>query len=106
MPTEDHTMSTTSDLPDTGELVEGLLFYPIALVISATIAPGLTICIPGLILCAAFVIIPLLAVGLVVAVVAAIVYAPFALVHAVRGLLEHRTEEPSEALVLTATPQH
>jgi hypothetical protein len=39
-------------------------------------------------------------------VVAAIVYAPFALVHAVRGLLEHRTEEPSEALVLTATPQH
>jgi hypothetical protein len=50
-----------SDTPSTSELIEGVLFYPIALVISATVCPGLTLCIPGLILLAAFVIVPIVA---------------------------------------------
>jgi hypothetical protein len=70
--------------PDTSELVEGLLFYPIALVISATIAPGLTLCIPGLIFATALILLPLVAIAIVAAVVAAVVAAPVVLVRAVR----------------------
>jgi hypothetical protein len=81
---------TTSDRPSTAEFVEGVLFYPIALVVSATMLPGFTLVIPALIFGTALVVIPLAAVALVVVVVAAVVAAPFVLVRAVRGLYERR----------------
>jgi hypothetical protein len=74
------------------ELVEGVLFYPIALVVSATVCPGFTLCIPALIFAAVLVIIPLAAIALVVALAAAILTAPLVLVRAVRGLRERRAE--------------
>ncbi len=82
--------NTQSSLPSTSELVEGVLFYPIALLVSATIFPGLTLCIPGLILFAALVLIPLVAIALLVVVVAAVFAAPVLLVRAVRALRERR----------------
>ena len=33
-------MSSQSDLPSTSELIDGISFFPIALVVSATIFPG------------------------------------------------------------------
>jgi membrane protein implicated in regulation of membrane protease activity len=88
-----------SDL-STGDFVEGLLFYPIALVISATICPGLTLCIPGLILLAVFVIVPLAALALVVAVVGALFAAPFVLVRVIRGLGQRRSASKSRPHVV------
>jgi hypothetical protein len=93
---------TQPDPPAVSELVEGVLFYPIALVISATIFPGLTLCIPGLILMAAFVIIPLAAVALVLGLVAAIAAAPWALVRGVRALLAKRHEMSPMPTPITA----
>jgi hypothetical protein len=86
--------STQSSLPSTSELVEGVLFYPIALVVSATIFPGFTLCIPGLLFVTVLVIVPLAAMALVVALAAAVFMAPFVLVRAVRGLRERRAESP------------
>ena len=86
------TATTQSSLPDTSELVEGVLFYPIALVISATILPGMTLCIPGLIFVAALILIPLAAVAIVTLLAAAVVASPFLLVRAVRGIRERRAE--------------
>ena len=88
---------TQSSLPPTDELVEGLLFYPIALVVSATIFPGLTLCIPGLIILTALILIPLVAVALVVVVAAAVLAAPFVLVRAVRRLRERRAATPRKS---------
>jgi membrane protein implicated in regulation of membrane protease activity len=84
--------------PDTSELVEGLLFYPIALVISATIAPGLTLCIPGLIFATALILLPLVAVGIVILVVAAVVAAPVLLVRAVRKRVASQERVTTEAV--------
>ena len=56
--------------PSTSELIEGLLFYPIALVISATIVPGLSLCIPGLLFVTVLILIPVVAMALVVVVAA------------------------------------
>ena len=84
-------MSSTAT-PSTSELVEGVLFYPIALVVSATVCPGLTLCVPGLILLAAFVIIPLVAMAIVALLAAAVVAAPFLSVRAVRRIRERRAE--------------
>jgi hypothetical protein len=81
---------THTSLPSTSELVEGVLFYPIALVVSATIFPGLTLCIPGLILAAALILIPIVALALVLAVVAAVVAAPVLLVRATVYALSDR----------------
>ena len=85
-----------TELPETGELVEGLLIYPIGLIAGATVLPGMLLCVPGLILCAAFVIIPLLAVGLVLGLVAAVIAAPFMLVRGVRALRERRAASRDE----------
>jgi hypothetical protein len=72
--------------PTFGELIEAISFYPIALVISATIAPGLTLCIPGLLFVTVLLLLPIVALVLVAAVLAAIVMAPFALVRGARWL--------------------
>jgi hypothetical protein len=84
------TTATQSSLPSTSELVEGILFYPIACVVSATIFPGFTLCIPGLLLVTALVLIPLAAIAIVALVAAAVVAAPFLLVRGVRALCERR----------------
>ena len=83
---------TQSSLPSTSELVEGVLFYPIALVISATIFPGFILCIPGLLFVTVLVLVPLVAIALVVGLAGAVIAAPFVLVRAVRGLRERRAE--------------
>ncbi len=88
--------TTQSSLPSTSELVEGVLFFPVALVVSATIFPGFTLCIPGLLFVTALILIPLAAIALVVALAAAVVMAPFLLVRAVRGLRERHAESPRE----------
>jgi hypothetical protein len=85
-------LHTQSDRPTISEWVEGILFYPIAVVVSATMLPGFTLCIPALLFATAVIAIPLVAVALVVAAVAAIVAAPFALVRGVRALHERRAE--------------
>jgi hypothetical protein len=82
--------STRTELPATSELVEGALFYPIALVVSATILPGFTLCIPGLLFVTVLVLVPLVALAIVAGLVVAIVMAPFVLVRAVRKLSELR----------------
>ena len=83
-------MSPPSDLPSTSDFLDNLDFFAIALVVSATIFPGLTLCIPGL-LFAVLIAIPIVAVALVVGLAVAVVAAPFVLVRGVRGLLERRT---------------
>jgi hypothetical protein len=76
---------TRTELPATSELVEGLLFYPIAFVISSTIAPGLTLCIPGLLFVTVLILVPIVALAVVVVALAAVVAAPVFLVRAIRG---------------------
>jgi hypothetical protein len=83
---------STSATPSTSELVEGVLFYPIALVISATIFPGLTLCIPGLIFVTVLILIPLVAIAIVALLAASVVAAPFLLVRGVRALRARRAE--------------
>jgi membrane protein implicated in regulation of membrane protease activity len=88
------TTATQSSLPSTSELVEGILFYPIALVVSATIFPGLTLCIPGLLFVTVLFLVPLVAIALVVVLAGAVLAAPVVLVRAVRGIRERRAESP------------
>jgi hypothetical protein len=90
-------LRTQSDLPTPSEWVEGVLFYPISVVVSATMLPGFTLCIPALLFGTALILIPLAAVALVVVVVAAIVAAPFALVRGVRALHERRAASRSRS---------
>lgn len=78
--------------PSTSELVEGVLFYPIACVVSATVFPGFTLCIPGLVFVTVLVLIPLVAMAIVALLAAAVVAAPFLLVRGVRALRERRAE--------------
>jgi membrane-associated phospholipid phosphatase len=92
--------ATQVSRPSTSELVEGVLFYPIALVISATVCPGLTLCIPGLLFVAVVVLIPLVAVTIVALLAAAVVAAPFLLVRGVRGLRARRSESRRRPRVL------
>ena len=89
------------DLPSTSELLEGVSFFPIAIVVSATIFPGLTLCIPGLILAAAMILVPLAALAIVAAVVAAVVAAP---VFAVRGIRRLVHSKPVQGGVPTTFP--
>jgi hypothetical protein len=84
--------ATQSSLPATSELVEGVLFYPVALVVSATIVPGFTLCIPALVFVAVLVLIPLVAIAIVALLTAAVVAAPFLLVRGVRALRGRRPE--------------
>lgn len=82
---------TQPDPPTRSELVEGIAFYPIALVVCATVLPGLTLCIPGLILGALFVVVPLAVLAVVIVAGAAIVATPVLLVRAVRRLARWRS---------------
>jgi hypothetical protein len=86
--------STQSSLPPTSDLVEGILFYPIALVVSATVFPGMTLCIPGLLFVTVLVLIPLVAIAIVGLLMAAVIATPFLAVRAVRHLRERRAESP------------
>jgi hypothetical protein len=91
--------------PTASEFLEGVAFYPIALVVSAAMCPGLTLCIPALIFGAALILIPVVAVALILGAVAAIVIAPFALVRAVRGLRERRAESRRKARLVPGYAQ-
>lgn len=87
-----------SDLPSTADLLDNLDFFAIALVVSATIFPGLTICIPGLLFVTVLVAIPIVAVLVVVGLVAAIVMAPFVVVRAIRRRVEGHSAAKSLAV--------
>jgi len=89
------------DLPSTSELLEGVSFFPIALVVSATIFPGLTLCIPGLILAAAMILVPLAALAIVAAIVTAVVAAPVLAVRRIRRLVHSK---PARGVAPTAFP--
>ena len=84
-------MSSTTT-PSTAELAEGLLFYPIALVISSTIFPGFTLVIPALLFVTVPLLLPFVALAIVGLVAAAVVAAPVMLVRGIRALLERRAE--------------
>jgi hypothetical protein len=75
-----------SDRPTISELVEGVLFYPIALVVCSTVAPGFTLCIPAMIFFTAAILVPVVAIAVVVLLAAAVVLSPFAAVRGVRAL--------------------
>jgi hypothetical protein len=85
-----------NDTPSTSELVEGLSFFPIALVVSATIFPGFILCIPGLLFVTVLFLVPIVALAIVLLLAASVVAAPFLLVRAVRGLRERRAEAPRQ----------
>ena len=76
--------------PSTGELVEGLSFFPIALVVSSTIFPGFILCIPGLLFVPVLVLVPIIAPAAVVGLAALVVASPFLLVRGFRALHERR----------------
>jgi hypothetical protein len=94
--------SQPATTPSTGELVEGLSFFPIALVVSATIFPGMALAIPGLIFAAAFILIPLAAIALVVLLATAVVASPFLLVRGIRALVRRHSAAESVAPVVLA----
>jgi hypothetical protein len=98
-------MSTTATTPSTSELIEGVLFYPIALVVSATIFPGFTLVIPGLLLVTAMVLIPVIAIALVVLLAASVVATPFLLVRGVRALRARLAESRRRPRVLRRSGQ-
>jgi hypothetical protein len=79
-------MSST-DTPSTSELVEGILFYPIALVVSATIFPGFILCIPGLLFVTVLILVPIVAVAIVLLAAGTVIAAPVVLVRVVRRRL-------------------
>jgi hypothetical protein len=78
--------ATQSHTPSTSELVEGVAFYPVALVVASTIFPGFLLCVPGLLFVTVLVLLPLVAVAIVALLAAAVVAAPFLLVRAVRAI--------------------
>jgi hypothetical protein len=90
MACEDDMTSPTT--PSWSELIEGVLFYPTALVISATILPGMVLVIPALAFVAALILIPIVAISLVAALGAAVVASPFLLVRGIRALRARRAE--------------
>jgi predicted membrane channel-forming protein YqfA (hemolysin III family) len=90
-------MSPSSDLPSTSDFLDNLDFFAIALVVSATIFPGLTLCIPGLLFVTVLIAIPIVAVMLVVGLAVAVVAAPFVLVRGIRGLVERRSAAKARA---------
>ena len=77
---------TSTDTPSWSELLEGISFYPIALVVSATIFPGFILCIPGLLFVTVLILVPIVALAIVALAVAAVVASPFLLVRGVRAL--------------------
>ena len=85
-------MSSPATEPSTSELVEGILFFPIALVISSTIFPGFILVIPGLLFVTVLILIPIVAIAIVALLATAVVASPFLLVRGVRALRERRAE--------------
>ena len=83
---------TSTDTPSTSELLEGISFYPIALVIASTIFPGFTLVIPGLLFVTVLVLLPIVAIAIVALLVGAVVASPFLLVRGIRALRERRAE--------------
>ena len=83
-------MTSTTTTPSTSELVEGLSFFPIALVVSSTIFPGFILCIPGLLFVTVLILVPIVALAIVVGLAALVVASPFLLVRGVRALHERR----------------
>lgn len=83
---------TSTDTPSTSELLEGISFFPIALVISATIFPGFTLVIPGLLFVTVLILIPIVAIAIAALLTAAVVASPFLLVRGIRALRERRAE--------------
>ena len=85
-------MTSTNATPSTSELLEGISFYPIALVIASTIFPGFTLVIPGLLFVTVLVLLPIVAIAIVALLVTAVVASPFLLVRGIRALRERRAE--------------
>ena len=83
---------TSTDTPSTSELLEGISFFPIALVVSSTIFPGFILCIPGLLFVTVLILIPIVAFAIVVLLTATVVASPFLLVRGIRALRERRAE--------------
>jgi hypothetical protein len=79
---------SSPDTPSTSELLEGIAFYPIALVVSATIFPGFILCIPGLLFVTVLILVPIVAMAIVVLAIGLVVASPFLLVRGVRALRE------------------
>jgi hypothetical protein len=79
---------SSPDTPSTSELLEGIAFYPIALVVSSTIFPGFILCIPGLLFVTVLILVPIVAMALVVGAIGLVVASPFLLVRGVRALRE------------------
>jgi hypothetical protein len=89
-------MSDTAT-PSTSELIEGVLFYPIALVVSATIFPGFILCIPGLLFVTVLILLPIVALAIVALAVAAVVAVPVLAVRAIRARLAHKSRVEAPA---------
>ena len=83
---------TSTDTPSTSELLEGIAFYPIALVIASTIFPGFTLVIPGLLFVTVLILLPIVALAIVVLAISAVVASPFLVVRGIRVLRERRAE--------------
>jgi hypothetical protein len=94
-------MRSTTETPSAAEMFDELSFFPIALVVSATIAPGLTLCIPGLLFATVFLLIPLVA----LAILALLVATPFLAVRGIRALVRrHATSRLDEPVPSTFVP--
>jgi hypothetical protein len=92
-------MRSTTETPSAAEMFDELSFFPIALVVSATILPGLTLCIPGLIFATVFLLLPLVAIAIVSLLVAAVVAVPVFAVRGIRALVRRRTASPLDDAV-------
>ena len=93
----------TETTPSAGELLEGISFFPIALVVASTIFPGFTLVIPGLLFVTVIVLLPIVAIALVLAVVAAVVLGPVFAVRAIRARRAARSQvaasEPAPTMI-------
>ena len=91
------------ETPSTGELLEGISFFPIALVVASTIFPGFTLVIPGLLFVTVIVLLPLVAIGIVLAAVTAVVLGPVFAVRAIRARVASKSQvtasEPAPTMI-------
>jgi hypothetical protein len=77
--------ASNSSSPTLGEVAEEGLFYVDAIVVGATIMPGVLFCVPGLL----FVIVPCLAIGVLAATVGLVLFVAVAPVRAGRRIARH-----------------
>jgi membrane protein implicated in regulation of membrane protease activity len=94
----------TQTTPTTGELLEGISFFPIALVVASTIFPGFTLVIPGLLFVTVLVLLPIVAIGIVLAAVAAVVLGPVYAVRAIRARVASKSQSQSQVTAPTMIP--